>query len=258
MLYAPCFGSEGFRYRLLLWVGYTLTNRLVFFLRCKLKTFATSTCQPMFKGINKGKNNLEIFEINNSNLKINDSTMEYWRGLAIPVFLFAIAEDLDVKMMTLYYKRYTPILTATSLHSDWLLWWILQASDGHHFLAYANNEAKSFGFARDLFIDYMRCTILESSISYFSPRTIGLEQFPEEDAFFGELFEDYRENICTMYDKTRTVLERLCVDYRGRLSAPEPFSRTKWRGAWRMIPAVGFQFRIFPWNFGQITSYCCL
>ena len=160
----------------------------------QVKTFSISGRQskPKRKGINNGKNCLEIYEIKNSNLKINHSTMSYWRGLAIPVYLFAISEEPDRKLMTAYYKRYTPILTTGT--SDASNEEYYKVSEGHHFLAFVNEQAKA-GFARDLFIDYMRCTYSKGSIMYLSPSAIGLNQFPEEQNIFPDLFKEYQEKI---------------------------------------------------------------
>ena len=91
---------------------------------------------------------------------------------------------------------------------------------GQLFLPFADPNTRRHGFGRDLFIDLMRCSYYRGSISYISPRTIGLEQFPEEDAVFGDLFEEYRENLCRTYEKTKKFLERLCVNDQTEPSVP--------------------------------------
>ncbi|MCB2149651.1 MAG: hypothetical protein KQI81_24435, partial [Deltaproteobacteria bacterium] len=150
------------------------------------------------------------YEIANSNLKLNKATLGYWRGLAIPVYLFAISEDPDNKQLAAYYKRYTPTLITKSsnVHIDYRSDYYKVSRD-YQFLAFADSHAKSHGFARDLFIDYMRCTYSKGSIMYLNPRALGLNQFPESRNIFPELFEDYKEEIGNTYTMLKSYIEHL-------------------------------------------------
>ncbi len=168
------------------------------------------------------RNQLHKYRIKHKRLEINGRTQQYWRGLGMPVYLFVIVYSESHGQggrFDCYYKRFTPILTTNTTQEQVDFY---KVNDGTTFLAFADRNERRDGFARDLFIDLMRCSYSKGSISYISPRTIGLEQFPEEDAVFGELFEEYRENIRITYDKTRMFLEHLGVAYRGGSSASEP------------------------------------
>lgn len=160
------------------------------------------------------RNKLQKHTIISSNLEPDERTQQYWRGFGMPVYLFAILyESTDQGGQTeCFYKRFTPVLTkstsgkssAAPPESEYFY----RVNNGNAFLAFVNN--KEHGFARDLFIDLMRCSYAKGSISYINPRILGLEQFPEKAAVFREIFEEYRENICTTYKETRSYLEQVC------------------------------------------------
>ena len=178
----------------------------------QVKTFSTSSGRPKFEGINDGKNSLETYKISNTNLKINAPTLWYWRALSIPVFLFAIAEDSKNNQLIVYYKRYTPKLIKKSPNipniqkeycNDFY-----KVSSNYKFLAFADNETNSHGFARDLFIDYMRCLYSKGSIAYLNPRALGLNQFPDSQNIFPDLFEDYKEEIGNTYNMLKSYFEK--------------------------------------------------
>lgn len=175
----------------------------------QIKTFSEETAIPNLVDKNDRLNQLEKYEIKNSNFKkINEKTLYYWKGLGIPVYLFAICinsnGDLDC-----YYKRLTASLTKDidmetfNCYSDFF-----KVNDGNLFRAYKDPEKKIGGFARDLFIDYIRWNYYKGSIAYLSPRDMGLEQFPE-DNIFPELFDEYKDKIIPTYLKTRSYLEYL-------------------------------------------------
>jgi hypothetical protein len=175
----------------------------------QVKTLSKKYAKLESLGINSGFNELNKFNIRNRHLLIDEKTLEYWRGLGIPVYLFAViysdaaghGERLDC-----YYKRFVRVLTTSRGQEDEYFY---KVNDGTTFLAFADRESKRFGFVRDLFIDLMRCSYYKGSISYISPRTIGLNQFPEEGAIFGELFEEYRKNITKTIEQTRNYIEQI-------------------------------------------------
>lgn len=169
------------------------------------------TAEPKYKGIEdkKGFNGLEKFSISHSNLKISNETLNYWKGLAIPSYLFVIVpKDSQTGC---YYKRFTPVVTKRDnpgkLH-------FYKVNDGTEFFAFrgANKKIGGFGFSRDLYVDYMRWNYYKGSISYLNPRKIGLQQYPakEEGVIFYDLFEDYHPQICSTYQKTKLLLEKWC------------------------------------------------
>jgi len=175
----------------------------------QIKTLAERNVKIESLGINTGLNELTKFDIKNQLLHIDANTLEYWRGLGIPVYLFAVIySDSSVESMKIdcYYKRFTQLLTTTTDQEDEYFY---KVNDGATFLAFADQKSKRFGFARDLFIDLMSCSYYKVSISYISPRTLGLDQFPEADAIFGEIFEEYSENINYTLEQTRKYLARI-------------------------------------------------
>ncbi len=56
----------------------------------------------------------------------------------------------------------------------------------------------------------MRLNYSKGSLSYLNPRTIGLNKYPEEDAIFKDLYEEYKDDILITYNKTKKFLEMVC------------------------------------------------
>jgi hypothetical protein len=176
----------------------------------QVKTLSFRNVRPIPDGTDHDRSELERFKIKNKYLHVGEKTLQYWRGFGMPVYLFAIiysepsgrGEQLDC-----YYKRFTPVLTTTKTQEEEHF---NKVNDGTTFIAFADKENKSFGFARDLFIDLMRCSYYKGSISYISPITLGLKQFPEgDDTVFEELFEEYRKNVTRAIDLTNKMLKRI-------------------------------------------------
>ena len=187
----------------------------------QVKTLSARNVKVEHLGPHKGFNELEGYKIVNSHLRIDERTQQYWRGLGMPVFLFAVVypERIDAGgQLDCYYKRFTPALTTTRAQEEEDFY---KVNEGGTFLAFADRDSKKHGFARDLFIDLMRCSYCKGSISYVSPRTMGLEQFPEEDSVFGDLFEEYDKVILETYDKTKKYLERIRDNQGEPSAAPE-------------------------------------
>lgn len=175
----------------------------------QVKTFSEQTAKPRFIE-ERQLNGLHKYAISNSKLVIEDKTLHYWTGLGIPVYLFAIvqtATDSSEQRLNCYYKRFTPVLT-TSIKQKQLAF--SKVNDGTSFIAFAAPTEKAGGFARDLFIDYMRWSYYKGSITYLPPQTIGLNQFPDENAVFVDLLQDYKDRVCLTYAKTKSFLEQYC------------------------------------------------
>ena len=174
----------------------------------QIKTFSEDTALPKLLEEKNKYNHLKKYEIKNSNLNVGEKTMFYWKGFGIPVYLFAIClkNKNDIEC---FYKRFTPILTKTdnfesiNYSSDFYM-----VNNNNEFLAFEDKGKREYGFARDLFIDYTRCNYCKGSISYLNPRSIGLNQFPE-DNIFPDLFDEYKEAILRTYEKTKDNLEKL-------------------------------------------------
>jgi hypothetical protein len=122
-----------------------------------------------------------------------------------------------VQVRTLSDRSVKPALTTARTQDEEDFY---KVNEGTTFLAFSDPQSKRYGFARDLFIDTMRCSYSKGSISYLSPRTLGLEQFPEEDAVFGDLFEEYSESILRTYQKTREYIARAQNDQAEPSAAP--------------------------------------
>ena len=173
------------------------------------------------KGRNKPKslehltptlNALQAYSINNSNLTIKQPTLDYWKGLGFPAYLFVVvhtgAGPDSPDEMAMYYKRFTPVLTGTSKQEDEHYYRV--DKDGVRFRAFADEERRTQGFTRDLFIDFMRWSYSKGNIAWMNPRKLGLLQFPEEDAVFEEFIETYNKPLSETYAKTKKYLERYC------------------------------------------------
>jgi hypothetical protein len=173
----------------------------------QVKTISVRHTKLEYLGPKVRLNQLDEYKIKNPNLHIDERTLQYWRGLGMPIYLFAIihSEPLgQAGQLDCYYKRFTPILTTTRSQEQEDFY---KVNDGTAFLAFADRQVNKYGFARDLFIDLMRCSYSKGSISYISPRTIGLEQFPDENAVFVDLLTEYQEKVLMTYEKTRGFLE---------------------------------------------------
>jgi len=183
----------------------------------QVKTFSQDNIKPKHEINNPGYNGLERYSIKHDFLDIKEDTLDYWHGLGMPVYLFVIIyPEFDC-----YYKRFTPILTTQKRQDEEYFY---KVSDGRNFLAFKDQANKTQGFARDLYVDLMRCSYYKGSISYISPRTIGLQQFPNEEFVFQDLIKEYQENVCRTYIKTRRFLEQLCLNYQTQSPELSPYA----------------------------------
>lgn len=109
--------------------------------------------------------------------------------------------------MNCYYERFTPVLTEVDEASKLSFY---KVNDGAKFLAFKDEDKKIGGFARDLYVDYMRWNYYKGSITYLNPRRIGLQQYleKEEGVIFGDLFVNYKDKICATYRKIKPLLEQ--------------------------------------------------
>ena len=156
-------------------------------------------------GKDKDLNLLEEFDIKHS-FSIEEKTKSYWRGLCLPVYLFVIigsdSTSDSASELTAYYQRYTGDLhesdnvSSTNKNNPFY-----KVSEGNKFLAFGDEQDKPCGFARDLFIDHIRCNYYKGSIVYLNPREIGLEIFPEKDVIFKDLYREYKEKIDKTYSR---------------------------------------------------------
>lgn len=124
--------------------------------------------------------------------------------MGIPVYLFAIIQSKvgsKGERLDCYYKRFSNQLTKAIDYSSINFYdQFYKVNNGAAFIAFKDENKRVQGFARDLFIDHVRWCYFKGSITYLSPRALGLEQFTE-DGIFGDLFEDYQDQITSVYKK---------------------------------------------------------
>jgi hypothetical protein len=172
----------------------------------QVKTFSNKTAKPEKIGVEK-LNGLEKYTISNPNLNIDNRTLRYWKGLGMPVYLFAVvkteATAEQKEELICYYKRFTSCLTSAAQQENLRFF---KVNHGSKFIAYQLEQERKLGFARDLFIDYMRWVYYRGSINYLNPRTLGLNQFPEKDAVFEDIIREYEQKVLEAYVRIREFL----------------------------------------------------
>lgn len=170
----------------------------------QVKTFSIETAKPKFTEVDERLNLLEKYQINYEKLAIDNKTLSYWQTLGIPVYLFAICYQ-EAKI-DCYYKRFTPVLTKDNKDQSQESFY--KVNRNNSFIAFAVPKKRIGGFARDLFIDYIRWNYYKGSIAYLNPRDIGLNQFPDAN-IFPELFQEYQVKIIATYNKTKSYIEQI-------------------------------------------------
>jgi len=172
----------------------------------QVKTFAEQIATPTFVDIHTTHNGLKRYEIRNSQLRIDRKTLNYWKGLGIPVFLFAVVVKAASQEVDCFYRRYTPLLTTTSTDPCGRYYQsFYQANEGISFHAFKDAGKRTQGFARDLFIDHVRCSYAKGSITYLDPASMGLKQFIA-GAVFKDLFREYEDQIRSVFSNTEKYL----------------------------------------------------
>jgi hypothetical protein len=173
----------------------------------QIKTLSDKRTRPKPFGIS-ALNGLEQYKIGSSKLRVDESTLTYWKAFGLPIYLFAILLEGkgEEEMLNCYYKRFTPILTERSSQDKEYFY---KVNSGRNiFLAFKSSGKKSDGFTRDLFIDYTRWNYFKGSITYLNPRILGLQEFPEEGVFV-DLFAEYYQKIISTYNRTTQYLQLL-------------------------------------------------
>lgn len=189
------------------WVANDKPTELFF--AVQVKTFA-QTKRTTPKLVQTDPNNgLKEYRITNPNFKVDSATLSHWQTFGMPVYLFAIRENNG--NLTCYYKRFTRFLTIGDLKPPRGFFYreFYKVSKDYKLMAFADDDFRQRGFARDLFVDYIRFKYSQGLVTYLNPRTIGLNQFPEgrkETPFFADIVGPYLKKIQTIYQKTGTVL----------------------------------------------------
>jgi hypothetical protein len=175
----------------------------------QIKSFVIGNKKPKLIQRASINNKLDEYRIVNTLLKINSDTLGYWSRLGIPIYLFAIAIDDKNGCLDCYYKRFTPMLSKDNIDISSFDFYseFYKVNDNNKFLAFSSSQDKFGGFARDLFIDYIRCNYHRGTIAYLNPRDIGLNEFPEKDAVFDQLVKEYRDKISDTYSKIKSLMD---------------------------------------------------
>ena len=109
------------------------------FFAIQLKTSEKNNIEASFIEKDKQYNQLNRYELKRlikgkkqkyDNIK--KTTLEYWKGFEIPVYLFVVS--LSDSVNEIYYKRFTPILHGTVKRDEEKFY---KASNGTNFLAFA-------------------------------------------------------------------------------------------------------------------------
>lgn len=183
----------------------------------QIKTFSEKTAKPKLVDENDKFNGLDKFEIKNSNFKkIDEKILHYWKGLEIPIYLFALCIDKSETSIDCYYKRFIDVLSQDTIDMSKIDYYsdFFKVNDGSKFRAFSDPAKRIKGFARDLFIDYMRWNYYRGSITYLDPRKIGLSEFPEYDRYsiFTDLFDMYKDKLFFTFDKLTCFLKKYYPD----------------------------------------------
>ncbi|MCK4528112.1 DUF4365 domain-containing protein [candidate division WOR-3 bacterium] len=151
--------------------------------------------------------------------KVDERTINYWKGLGLPAFLFYIVENgcNGATHLECYHKRYTPLLDGhLSPDDESGTKSFFQVSNGASFLAFADFQKEIGGFARDLIMDYVRLSYSKGHVVQLTPRQLGFWPFPNKEKpdavrWFDDPLKWHREMIEDTCRWTTELLTRLPV-----------------------------------------------
>lgn len=126
--------------------------------------------------------------------KIDERTINYWKGLGLPAFLFYVIENgcNGETCLECYHKRYTPLLDGHSSPDDESgSKSFFKVSNGSRFLAFADFQKEIGGFARDLIMDYVRLSYSKGHVVQLTPSQLGFWPFLDKERPYAvRLFEN--------------------------------------------------------------------
>lgn len=149
--------------------------------------------------------------------KVDERTLNYWKGLGLPAFLFIIIEDRSngISDLKCFYKRCTPLLDGhTNSDDETGTKAFYRVNEKATFLAFSDPDKKIGGFARDLIIDYARLSYSKGHVVPLTPRQLGFWPFPNKENpdglhYFGEFVGWYKKTIKETCESTTALLSRL-------------------------------------------------
>ncbi|OGC46870.1 hypothetical protein A2713_00040 [candidate division WWE3 bacterium RIFCSPHIGHO2_01_FULL_35_17] len=130
-------------------------------------------------------------------VSINKKTLNYWRGLDFPVFVFFV----DLEKSRIYYKRYTSILHDLKSHIEEPFYLV---AENNQFKAYVQGKTHTWGFCRDLFFDHLRCQHNKGNLSGVDPNKLGLKGWSNEVLYKG-VFDQYQDKIATTFNRYKRL-----------------------------------------------------
>lgn len=182
------------------WINGNTPTGLLFLVQVKCFNAKNGTIESIKK--DERYNFLEKYKITNSkNLELDDRTLTYLASFGLPTYLFVVVIN-DNKQNDCYYQRLTPILLNGKPFKK-SKGFSKVTDDNSDFLAFADKTTKEGGFARDLYIDYVRCNYSKGNVALsIKPSTMGLQQFPfiekaddYDVVYFSDLAREYEKNI---------------------------------------------------------------
>jgi hypothetical protein len=180
----------------------------------QVKSTTTAQITPHQTSPQHVQNKLEAYTLRGAE-KVDERTINYWKGLGLPAFLFYIVEDEETGNLDCFYKRCTPLLDGYSSEDDRSgTESFCKVNMAGRFRGYADTESKHFGFARDLVIDYVRLWYSKGHIVPLTPNQLGFWPFPghQKDSdlllHFPEFVRWNRQKIQQTYDWVTGILNR--------------------------------------------------
>ena len=162
-------------------------------------------------GRHKGMNGLQKFKFasNIPSWEIKETTVNYWFGFDIPLYLFFVVKNNS--NFDCYYQRLTPKLhkndkkKARQEIQNYKKNEIYKANDGSEFRAIIDRGKQDEGFARDLFFDSVRCAYYSGSLKYKAGSEFGLKGWDKDTTYVTILGEEE----CPYIDRVEESLDKL-------------------------------------------------
>jgi Domain of unknown function (DUF4365) len=160
------------------WICGDRPTGIVFLAQVKSRT--TKDIKPKQEALSNDKNGLESYTLVGAE-DVDDDTISYWKGLALPAFLFYVVEDILTQQLNCFYKRYTPFIDGFA-DEDYRIGSrsFYKANIKESFRAFADTDRQLGGFARDLIIDYVRLWYSKGHLVRLVPSELGFWPLPHD------------------------------------------------------------------------------
>jgi hypothetical protein len=150
-------------------------------------------------------NGLQQFDISFHGDRIDNNTLEYWRGFNFPVFLFLVHSNDEI--LNCYYKRYTPILHESDKPTEEKFYKVYEQNQFRAFVDRAGtNFPKTGGFCRDLFFDHLRCVHDKGMLSGVDPTQLGLSGYSNDQLYEG-VYNQYKDKMKKTFEKYQKLVK---------------------------------------------------